>query len=279
MTRHNLRRTTLLLGLGTGGCKLDEAPPTLDAVFKGFWLGFDDAPDDDLGDLLAGTLEILDVDALSTNVERGSQARLQRNEIQHLTFLDDADAPTVAPDPTTARPVYLIERYDCTLAQYLPIMVHDDQNELYGTYEAYSRHFFDDPDAFVSGDSDTVSWEGDLTTSLSIFGEYQYHFFSDARRVPVPDDLDLPDDHFYLTRSWIPRPAEFTRGNGAFPQDYQFEVFLPISDTEVVHLYPVWRQLEVSIGDMESDAVADFNVDQMVKWGRRTEELCQQGLP
>ena len=55
---------------------------------------------------------------------------------------------------------------------------------------------------------------------------------------------------------------------------------MPWAEGEVVHLYPVWREMRVEgAGDMESDAFASFNIDQMAGWGDRTAELCAEGLP
>ena len=76
----------------------------------------------------------------------------------------------------------------------------------------------------------------------------------------------------------MPHPAAW-EGDSSFDQDYQLEVFLQVSATEVLHIYPIWRVMNTPLGDMENDGVASITLDQMVGWGNTTAQLCREGRP
>ena len=265
-----------VLALATTGCVLEEAPPSLERVFDDTWNLFEQGTDEELGALLRDILVVVDGDALKDGRQRGTQNRLTQAHLDLMQF--DPGGPKL--DPRGARPIYLLERYACTIPQLDNILIYHDQNELYGKYEDYGRTFVEaERSAYRKGTVNTLGWTGFLRTYI-VFGEYIYRFRTEIRRVPIPDDVDLPADHFILVRSWLTQPAEWTFGDHDFPQDYQFEIFVPWTANEVVHLYPVWREMRVTgAGDMESDSFASFNLDQMAGWGDRTAQLCAEGLP
>jgi hypothetical protein len=260
-------------------CHIEEAPSTLDEAFHAWWDGFSAASDADLAVVLRGTLDVVDLDAVAQAPLEGTQQPLGPEDVVDLTFTTADGAPTDPPDPSSARPLYVVSRVGCTLDAYVDIFTHDDQRELYGTYDGYERDYLTSKADFLDGTSDTMSWEGTIDQDASFLGAYSYTFRTDARVAHVGEQDGLVGTDVLMLKDWLPFPATWTRGEGAFPQDYQLEVWIPIADDELLHVYPIWRVLETSAGDMSSDMVANFNLGKMKDWDRKTEKLCKDGLP
>lgn len=270
-----LRRFGLVPALG--GCTVQEAPPTVSRMIADAWIGFDVEGDEGLVTAVEDALVVLDVEALG-RVD-GGQEPLVDADLAGLTFTTPDGDPAPAPDPSRARPLYLADRLACSLEAYERILVHPDQNELYGKYEDYSRSYDVDRARFTSGELDRISWSGEIVTSIPLNGTYVYRFRSETRRFFVPEGLGIPAGPAFASRTWLPFPADWDNENLAFPQDYQLELFVPLSDDELLHVYPVWREMQTIFGDMDTEIVATTTLQQMGAWDDQTSRLCAEGRP
>jgi hypothetical protein len=241
------------------------------------WRAFDEEGDEALVAAVEDALGLFDVEALG-RVDGGHDP-LSREDLTGLTFTTPDGEPTDAPDPSGARALYLVDRLGCSLEAYERILVHPDQNELYGKYDAYSRTYDIDRERFTSGRTDRISWSGEIVTSIPLNGAYTYRFRSETRRFLVPEGLGLPAGPAFASRTWLPFPAAWDAGDNSFDQDYQLELFVPLDDASLLHVYPVWRQMKTSIGDMDTPFVASTTLLQMGLWDDQTTRLCEEGRP
>lgn len=280
------RHTLAALVLGAGCAPPPPGPRDLTESMRFFWRTTLDTPDEDLVRLLRAVVGQVDGEALVDDIQVGTQLPFQKADLEVVDFFTPDGRPTKAPDASKALPAYILSRFSCTIDGFLDVLVTDDQNAAFGSvrngdqpYEAYSRTYYTSKKDFRSGKVPSMSWEGSLTTYIPIAGTYVYNFRSDARRVPIPADvveeLGLADDEFLLTRTWLPYPA--TWEGSSFDQDYQLEVVIPWTATEVVKIYPVWRDWQMAFGSFAEPIVVNTTLDQMRRWDESTEQLCLGG--
>jgi hypothetical protein len=270
------------------GCKaVQEAPQDIDAVLHDAWGLYVEGSDDDLAVVALGlaTLDELDIEALSQNAMDGTQRRLTPEQLSVVQLFapEDDDGTWSTPDPATARPLYLLNVFDCTRPRLERVLSALDQNAQYDAYDAYERAYTSSIEDFEAGAS-TITWEAEATASNLATGSYNELLLGGLRRVPMPE-LDgehpladvLTDPSFLLARTWIPFPADTERDGVSFEQDYQLELYLPWGDTKMLHLYGMWRELAISgIGDMEGDGLARITLNNLASWDDTTEQLCSE---
>lgn len=271
------RLAPLALVPGLGGCNVVEAPPTVSRMLSDAWRAFDDEGDEPLVAAVEDALSLFDVEALGRL--DGGHDPLSREDVLDLTFTTPNGEPAEAPDPSTARPLYLVDRLGCSLEAYERILVHPDQNELYGKYDDYSRTYDVDRELFTSGATDRISWSGEIVTTIPFMGSYVYRFRSESRRFQVPEGLGLPAGPAFASRTWLPFPAEWDNESLSFDQDYQLELFVPLDEASLFHVYPVWRRMSTTFGDMDTPIVASTTLVQMGLWDDQTTRLCAEGRP
>ncbi|MCB9663690.1 MAG: hypothetical protein H6732_06240 [Alphaproteobacteria bacterium] len=281
-----LQRQGTLLALTAAGCAPPPpGPRDLTETMRAFWRTMTTAEDEELLRYLTAAVEQVDAEELEGGPVAGTQLAFRAPDLEVVDFHEPDGSPRGRPDPDKALPAYLLGRLDCTVEQFLDVIVTDDQNAAYGSvrngdtpYEAYSRKYHTSKRDFRSGASRTMSWEGSLTTYVPLAGTYVYDFRSDARRVAIPDDLveelGLGHDEFVMTRTWLPYPAAW-EGSSTFDQDYQLEVVIPWTATEVVKIYPVWREWSTPLGDFGNGTVIEITLGQMRAWDESTQKLCQ----
>lgn len=257
-----MRLTILLLMCA---CRpLVEAPEAIDDALISVWRAFD-ATDAQLEELIEALLELPEIAAVDA-VETGEQSRLTPADLAVLDF----DRPT--PDPALARPMYLLSPLRCAPARIEDIWSWPDQNELYGEYDDYDRRFHAPREDWLDGRTDTLSWDGTIVATIPIIanGTYTYAFTTVMRRVRLSGDRSA-----WLARTHMPGVADWGRGQHEMSQDYQLEALFPNAEGELIHLYGAWRRMVVhNIGDTEGDAIPRITLNQMEKWGRRTQVLC-----
>lgn len=274
-----MSRQPLVPLLLVAGCKLEAAPETLDELFHRVWGAFPVDSGQDF-DLLVGSVpDVVDVDALVEKHLEGQQTRLTAEQIAELRFLDADGGPADPPDPSTATPMYVVDRFPCTGEALEEILAYPDQNALYNTYDAYERRYDEPREGFLDGDTDFLGWEGSIEVK-EIIGHYFYDFRTELRRIPLNAETGVPGDTVWMTRNHMLTPARWETNNRSFPQDYQVELWVPVAGGDFVHLYPVWREMDLGdLGNLEEPIPASINIGQTLKWDRRTAELCAEGVP
>lgn len=272
-----MRRLLWMLVLQTAACKVEEAPATTDELFHRLWAAFPVEAEVDMDLLVASVPDVVDLDALRDDHEQGTQTPLSPDEIADLPFVDADGAPTAPPDPALATPLYVIDRFPCAGDRLEEILTFPDQNAIYGTYETYERRFRDDRQAFLDGDTDVLVWDGTIEVSNLI--KYSYDFQTELRRIPVGEDLDVPGNVVWMTRNILPTPADWKGSDGYFKQDYQLELFIPVEGGDLVHLYPVWRELMALNMTLDQPGAATINFNQTISFDKTTAKTCEDGLP
>lgn len=276
-----MRRPLLIATLLTAACKVEEAPATTDELFHRLWSAFPVEAEADM-DLLIGSVPAnVDLDTLVSedwdNAPRGNQTHLSPDEIAGLPFEDADGNPLAPPDPSLATPLYLIDRFPCDGATLEAILTYPDQNALYKTYDGYERRFESDRDAFLDGSTDTLGWDGTIEVASVI--SYVQEFHTDLRRVTVGEDAGVPGDTVWITRNVLPRPAEWKGSDGYFKQDYQLELFMPVPGGDLVHLYPVWREMKAAGSTLDDPILRGINFSQTISFDKTTARLCAEGVP
>jgi len=266
-------RGTLPLLAPLAACQVHPAPEDLDSLMRTLWSDVTERRDDLLRRDLATIDEILDLDAIADRSIEGTQTSLLPEDVADITFLTAKGAPAQPPDISEAIGLHIIDRIPCTEAALLDVMLHKDQMEIYGSYDAYERTYDDDPEAFRNGEVDQLTWTGSIDATIPLAGTYTYDFRAEARRVSLDEGTG------FLTRTWMPTPATWTKEKPIFDQDYQLEVWRPTADGEaMIHIYPVWRVMEALGFTMSDTPMQTTTLSQMAKWDRRTGELCTEGL-
>jgi hypothetical protein len=267
-----MRALTLALSL-TACQPPEEAPPDLDALLRAYWATYADPTDDALATAIDDLFAITDLEALVTGPAQGSQSRLSAADqaLVPLSAPPNDDGTWTLPDIALARPLYVVTRFPCAMDRLQAVLADPDQNAIYDAYDAYSRSFTSSVDDYLAGTTDAVTWEVTATASNIATGAYTELLLGGLRRVRR-DDGDA-----VFARTHIPYPATTERENVSFVQDYQIEAYVSLdaSDTEVLHVYGIWREMDLgSLGDMESNGVAQITLDNMASWDDKTAAAC-----
>ncbi|HMV68031.1 MAG TPA: hypothetical protein PKA64_14385 [Myxococcota bacterium] len=253
---------------------VDEAPQDLDAVLHDAWWAYDGAGD--LGAAAEALIALADPDALLDEPVDGTQSRLTATELTRVDLRapPDDDGTWRLPDPALARPIFLLNRFTCDLDQLERVLIHLDQDALFEAYDAYSRSYTSDDAAFRDGATDVLTWEAVASASYFGAGSYTETLDGGVRR------FDLAAGRGLAGRTWIPFPAHNDGGAIQLRQDYQIEVYVPWGDGDVLHLYGVWRELDLgALGTMEKDTVARVTLNNLAAWDDKVEALCADGVP
>lgn len=234
-------------------CAPDPAPEDLDGLVHLFWAEFDSADGERLAEAAAN---------LPVEPSDGEITRLVADEIEHVAT-DPVETAEV--DVSKARGWYVSTRYECTLDALEPILYELDQASQYpdAGYDSYTREYTTPLDDFTSGASETLSWDVVIEGAYLNTG-YTEHLLGGLRR----------SGDVLMARTWIPEPVVFEEGSDwSWPQDYQIEVWIE-DGSELVHLYGIWRELDVGI-TTENDGLVNTTMDGMRDWDDATAELCR----
>jgi hypothetical protein len=263
----------LAAGLG-GGCReVEEVPLDLDDAVHRVWV---DPFTEDLDPIFEALDREIDEASLKDAPLEGEIRRLTSEELSGLEVASRVGGP---PDPGRARGLLFLNRFPCAPEVFETLLTHADQNAIYEAYDAYSRSFEGDRDAWRAAASDRLDWTGEITASIPLVGSYTYAFRTELRRFTVPETYPTAGESAWVTRNEMPEPAVWDRDERAMPQDYQLEIFVPFED-DLLHVYAFWREMDLGpVGTTESEAVARITFDQLAKWDRTTARVCEEGPP
>ena len=239
-----------MLLLAALACAPEPAPADLDGLLHLFWTEFGSADGERLAEAASN---------LPREPTDGEVSRLTEEEIDHIAI--------GAADPAQARGWFVLYRYPCSLDELVPILISRDQMEQYpdAGYDSYTRTYTSSLEDFESGASETLDWDV-VIEGAYLNTAYTEHLLGGVRRA----------GEVLLARTWIPEPVVFEEGSDwSWEQDYQVEVWIEDGD-ELVHLYGIWRQLDVGL-TTENDGLVNTTMDGMRDWDDATEELCRAG--
>jgi len=251
-----------LVALCALGCrKLDPVPADADGAAAWLYEHQEDGTPEEI-DLATGNLvDALDLDALEEPFEgllvpldADAVAAVGREAVEALPEDEQADVDDDDLDAGTY--VRLADQQGMITATVIPcdveataaVFVRVDQDVIHGGYDAYDRTWQTDGDAYLDGSADDLSWRTEYTVSV-LGSTYDATILGQIRRVE-PEEADA----VVVARAVLPEPGTFSRGGQYFRQDYHLDLFLPHGDGETLHVFAVWR--DMNIGGIHSSNAA-----------------------
>jgi hypothetical protein len=212
--------------------------------------------------------------ATLVNPRDGSFSRLTKDELDVVHVQGH--------DPSKARGMFVFNVFNCTLDQTEKIIYALNQDQLYsGVYDSYSRHYTSDFDAYASRTTNELTWDTDMSATI-LGSHYNESLRGGVRRIPQIDPMATPFGPYLVARTWMPTPANFPHSDKTFDQDYQIEVYYERKAGEVIHLYGIWRQMNLGTIlnlSTENDEVVATTVGHLEDWDSKTAELCALHKP
>lgn len=243
------------------GCKsVDPAPTELDDLIHFVWDKYDEGLDEELSSSLINLQAAIDGDTLE-DVLDGMVSTLSKEQVEPLgiTF-----------DPAEASGVFIARTVDCDMDTLIDVLTAPNQDELYvGVYDDYTRTYLDDADAFVAGESNTLSWSNDFkTTVLGV--SYQSKSTGALRRVPATDEGPAG----LFARTVLDEPAVFDgNGNSFVEQDYHIEAYWDRGDI-LLHVYALWKHNRLLGFEDEGEGTQRLVLNNLDNWDEGTESIC-----
>lgn len=260
----------LLLSWLLIGCPAAERvppPADLDGLVRYVWNEFDNASDEELMEAGANATAILQ-DLLTT--EDAKVGALETLEVADLAAagLDDGRDPSAAPG------FFLASRFSCDLDVLAELVTHPNQGGVHpGVYDSYERNYAVSREEWLAAELGTLSWRVEYAATPTAT-QYQAHTQSAIRRFDTKGPVD--GIRTLVQRTYLAEPATFSGNpdNHSFDQDYQVDLFMQAADGEVLHLYGLWRHMQLGLVGINDDVFVDFQINGLVEWDRQTEAAC-----
>ena len=259
-----------LLGSIMGCRPVEQAPADLDGLLHYYWAGHESGSDAQLAEATLNLHAVVGADL--EEIVDGALSDLSAEEVSQVGRSGD--------EAGLAAGIYMINAFPCTLSELEPVVIYQDQSELYeGIYDSYDRTYTTDRDAFTAGSSQTLEWE--VSYSASVLGTgYQAVLQGGVRRIPTIDAEQSPFGPVLLAWSFLPTPAEFENDEKNLNQDYQIEIYYERTSGELLHAYGLWREADFGAGfSSEDEGVQRLLLNSLADWDAETERLCEEGLP
>jgi hypothetical protein len=242
---------------------VEPAPETLDGLFHTFWDGWSKADDE----VVAANIELghgfVDADAWTEPVF-GTVSDLTPEQVEEFG---------IGLDPATASGMYSINMLPCAIDDLEPVLWAANQDELYTeVYEGYERTFTSDEQAYAAGTTDLITWTAEIQSEL-LGTNFTEHLIGGIHRTPASEAS--PRGKLLVQRTVMDGPAEFENDSKSLNQDYQIEVYWERVPGETMHLYGIWRELDLGAGlTMENTEVQRIILNNFVKWDEKTVDNC-----
>jgi hypothetical protein len=249
------------------GCKsVEPAPQDIDGLSHYFWQHYDNEDDEVIASGITNAFLAIDPENL-TEAMKGSISNLNQEELalvdKNLENPEDMSGIFFA--NIIHCPISIIEKGVYATNQ-------DDRHE--GDYSAYNREYTSDLETYENRETNRLTWKTNYT--VDSLGQTLSVEINGAIRF-IADNFDQPLGPFLLSRGVLEEDAFFegSDNRGMF-QDYQLEVYFPISDTETVHYFTIWRDIQyTSTIDFSSETMQDIVLDGMIEWDLDAEAECQ----
>jgi hypothetical protein len=263
---------SLFAGL-TGCGHVDAAPMTVDGLIHYFWDHYSTGSDEEIA---------MGVRSLHTNGHADKLGDAQGGSFSHPTADELGIVGLQDHDPKKARGMYVFDVIHCSLDQVEKIVAALDQDKLYtGVYDSYDRKYTSDFDTYMSRKSPTLTWDVDIAATI-LGAHYTESLHGGLRRVEPIDTMATPFGPTLMARAYMPSPAQFPGSGKTWNQDYQIEVYYERAMGETVHLYGIWRQMDLGTFlnlNTDNDEVVSTIVGHLVDWDNQTVALCKAGKP
>jgi hypothetical protein len=246
--------------------KVEPAPADIDGLSHFFWQQFDLDDDDQLNAGISNSVLAIDPDNLQEPL-RGTISNLSPEELSLIGKEDQ--------DPNAMSGIFFANIVHCSLEDIEKAVYATNQDERHDGYEEYNREYTSDLNAYQSREVNRLTWQTNYTVnylnkplSVEINGAIR-HVTGSAESAEQESSIlarGVLTDDAYLGDS---------ETTGMF-QDYQLEVYFPISQNESVHFFTIWREMVIGAGlDFSTEGMQDFVLDGMIEWDLDTEEGCQ----
>ena len=243
-----------------------EAPNDLEGLARFFWAQGLEVSDADLDDAVGNTHAVLS-DLLTDGAAKvGSLSRLDREDLETVGLADKND-------PSGAPGLFLANRFLCDIDILDDVLASLRQTELHpGVYDAYERTYRDDDEGWLAADTGILTWDTEYAATPTAT-QYRATSRSRIRKVPRGAASVGPS---LVQQTWLLDPATFdgSPDDHVFDQDYQAELYYQGDDSEVWHLYGLWRFMQLGIVSSYDDAFINFQLDGMIQWDEQTEAVC-----
>lgn len=281
-----LAALSLLPLAGLAACHSTKpAPEDLDGLAHWYWQHFDGASPVD-------QTEGTDADAIAAQVNLDAALAIALGSIEvgktssgSVTDLSDTEQSIVVVDPprdvALAAGIYIADVVGCSLDQIERITIDLDQDELYpGSYDSYERTYTSDVDAYLARETPYLTWESNIDATV-LRASYHEDVVGGARYVVDDGSVEGGHGDIFISRVTLTAPAEYedkTSGK-SFDQDYQLDIYYALSDSEVVHFYPLWRQYDYGSGfDQDSSSAQSLMIRGLFDYDDDNAALCADGF-
>jgi hypothetical protein len=241
-----------------------EAPTDLDGLIKFTWSAFD------------GTAE--ELDQAITNLQEAADwenlTEVQDGTVSDLTPEDMALVGMEDKDVEAAAGVYMFNALSCDFEQLEEILLYAHQDELFDIYNEYERTFVGDEDAYRNGSAESVDWQVDYNSNV-LLAAYDTSLNEAIRRVTTETWGDV-----IMVRRAMPEPCVFEDSSYIFDQDYTMRTFWQRSPGEIVHLYGMWREVDIGGGlNADNEGIQRQLLDALKELDDAAEQHCADGVP
>lgn len=246
----------------------DPAPADLDGVLHFLWDGWDETSEKSMAEAIGNLdAELVALDEAGDGLPyKGAQTRLTTPQIEGLTFTGDT------PDPALANGFFVATEMDCSAAEIDEVFSALNQDELHpGTYDLYERTYTSDEAAYRARETDRLTWDVEIHASPAGF-DYVEFIKGGTRWIE-----GAPGGDGIVARTWLIEPATEEDNNRSFDQDYQLDVYYERADGAMVHIWAMWRQIDMgTLGDQDSAALIAVTLSNGQGWDEDTEALCAE---
>ncbi len=251
----------LMVLLAAGGCRtLDPVPEGVDANASWLYRNQDLEDEAQIAEALVQLRADLSLDDIDEYLEQ-LMGPLDAESVavvgkQAISALPEAEADALSEEDLEARVedgtlVRLGDQQGMMVATIIPCSIEDtvdvfvrlDQDVIHPDYETYKREYTSDRDAFGLGTP--LSWSTDYTVKFTIpTATYEANILGQIRWLEG-DDASGETQRYAIARAHLPEPGVFTKGGQYFRQDYQLDLFYPTDDGRTIHLFAVWRDMNL----------------------------------
>ena len=242
-------------------------PDDLDGLLRYVWNEFGNASDAELMEAGANAAAILQDLLAEEDAKVGALETLGLSDL--ATFeLDDGRDPTQAPG------FFLASRFRCDLDVLADVLTHPNQGGVHpGVYDSYKRDYAVSRDEWLAAEFGLLSWSVEYEATPTAT-QYLARTKSAIRRFDANGPID--GIRTLIQRTYLAEPAIFSGNpdNHIFDQDYQVEMFMQTAEGEVVHLYGLWRHMQLGLVGINDDVFVDFQINGLVEWDQQTEAAC-----
>lgn len=228
---------------------LPPAPEDLEGNVAWLWNHGLESSNDELADALAK----LEAAGAAVRREGPMKGELKVLSAEQLTGLGLSWEPNLA----RARGMYIATALPCTLSQVEDVLRSPNQMEKYpGTYERYERTLLSENE-----------WSAEIDSKILV-DAFTHTLRSTLRKEEKRSSL--------LLRTFMPGPAVFKSGSTTFEQNYELEMFVPRDEVELLHVYGVWRDVQIPLLGLSTrdNNMLNAIIDNMLQRDARTRELC-----